>query len=262
MSVLLIDFEATGVEPTRDRIIEIGAMVVDDSFEYVSDTISTLVWESGYPALTDEVKEVTGITQEMLLEKGRPLKDALSELGALVNGNVSYAIAYNRSYDETLFKEELYRSGLLDVGLARLATIPWLCAMIDIETNYRFKSWRLAHMALEYRVPVDPTKLHRALDDVGLMRLMLHASKTTPAEMYAFQQVPWVYAAAITRPPWEDKGVSTDAARARGYNWQRAKGDPSGATFEKRWVKRIKEKDFDKEVKEAPFVVRLIKEES
>jgi DNA polymerase III epsilon subunit-like protein len=260
VAVLLIDFEATGIDPKQVRILEIGAMVTDDSFNPTGAQLSQLVWESGYPALTDEVKAVTGLTEDLLVSEGIPLFQAMSKLGNLITEDVKYAIAFNRAYDEVLYKEECNRLDGGNGGMAKLyASVPWLCAMIDIETNYKFKSWRLAHLALEYKVPVDPNKLHRAINDVELMRCMLKAIGTTPQEMQAYQNVPWVYVCAVTRPPWEDKGASTDAAKLRGYNWQSAKGDPSGLTFEKRWVKRIKEKDFEKEEKEAPFTVRIIK---
>ncbi len=260
MASLLIDFEAGGVDAKTVRILEIGAIVVDDDWKPTGEQLSQLVWESGYPALTDEVKEVTGLTQELLAAEGIPLVQAFQKLSNLVTDRVKYAIAFNRSYDEVLFKEELARTGLTDTGLARLHAMPWLCAMVDIERNYKYKSWRLAHLALEYKVPVDPNILHRAINDVDLMRKMLTATGTTAAEMYAYQQVPWIYVAAKTEKPWEDGGKSTDLAKARGYNWQTAKGDPSGRVFDKMWLKRIKEKDFEKEEREAPFQVRLIKE--
>jgi len=259
MSVLLIDFEATGVDPKTVRILEIGAMVTDDLFNPTGAQMSQLVWESGYPALTDEVKQVTGLTEDLLVSEGIPLAIAMRQLGNLITDDVKYAIAFNRGYDEVLFKEEATRSGVNEAGVSRLRAMPWLCSMVDIEANHRFKSWRLAHLALEYKVPVDPNILHRAINDVELMRQMLVASRTTPQEMYDYQQVPYIYVAAVTKPPWEDKGKSTDLAKVRGYNWQVAKHDPSGLTFEKRWVKRIKEKDFEKEQKEAPFEVRIIK---
>lgn len=258
MAVLLIDFEATGIDPRQARIIEIGAMVVDDQYQPIGKQVSQIVWESGYPALTDEVKNVTGITQDILLAEGVPLVDALTLLGNIVGPSVDFSIAFNKAYDEVLFKEEMARVGITTNGLALLFGMPWLCAMTGIETNYKFKSWRLAHLALEYGVTVNPKELHRAINDVELMRQMLIAAGSTPREIHAYEKIPWLYVQANTKPPWEDKGASTDMAKARGYNWQTAKGDPTGQVFDKKWVKRIKEKDLEKEEREAPFQVRRI----
>jgi DNA polymerase III epsilon subunit-like protein len=259
VAVLLIDFEATGKEPKEARILEIGAMLVTDDFEPTGTEISQLVYEPGYPALSDEVKQITGLDEKILLEGGIPLSEALVKLGGLVGPNVRYAIAFNKAYDEVLFKEELARVGVMDSGLARLFSMPWLCAMVDIESNYKHKCWRLSHLSLEYGITVNPKELHRAINDVELTRKLLKATGTTPSEMFAFMNTEWLYVQAVIQKPWKDGGVGRDKAKERGYNWQSAKGDPSGTVFDSTWVKRIKEKDFSKEEQEAPFPVRIIK---
>lgn len=262
MSVLLIDFEATGLDTKTSRTLEIGAMVVHDDFtvhEGHAAQVSTLVWESGYPALIDEVKKVTGITEEMLLAEARPPLQAFSLLGDLVTNDIKHVVAFNRAYDENLFREEMFRHELtMDPRMNWLLSSPWLCAMVDIEKNYEFKSWRLAHLALEYGVTVNPKILHRAINDVELMRQMLVASGTTIKDMYDFQQMPWVYVRALCKKPWEDNGESTAKAKLRGYSWEQCKGDETGKKFDKCWVKRVKQKYVALEEQQAPFQVRVI----
>lgn len=259
MNILLIDFEATGVDPKTARIIEIGAMLVDENFQPLGRQVSTLVWESGYPALTPEVEKVTHITQEMLNTQAVTPKEAFAQLAELVDSHTAFVIAYNRSYDQVLLTEELFRHDLtLTPGLSWIMSTPWVCAMVDLEMNYQFKSWRLMHVALEYGVAVDPKKLHRAIADVELMREMLAASGDSIEKMYAFQQSPWVYVRAMCRKPWEDDGVSTTEAKSLGYSWEQCRGDETKRRFEKCWVKRIKEKNFEQEQQAATFPVRLI----
>ena len=137
----------------------------------------------------------------------------------------------------------------------QMSQVPWLCAMADIETNYKFKSWRLMHLALEYGVIVNPKELHRAINDVELMRQLLQASGTSVEAMLEYQRSPWMYCVAKTQAPWEDNGQSTTAAKALGFAWQQARGDDSGRTFEKRWVKRLKEKDLDALREKATFEI-------
>jgi DNA polymerase III epsilon subunit-like protein len=264
MSVLLIDFEATGIDTKTSRITEIGAMLVDDKWQPLAefannpgDRVDTLVWDSSYPALTPEVIEITKITQEMLTHNGRTPLEAFDLLGNLGAQQPKYVVAFNRGYDENLFRAELTRLAKVDGGLTWLTTTPWICAMVDIETNYKFKSWRLMHLALEYGVTVNPKELHRAINDVELMRRLLEASGTTPDTMYEYQIEPWVYVRAMCAKPWEDNGKSTTEAKARGYGWEQCKGDESGKRFEKCWVKRIKQRDVAKE-EQATFPVRVI----
>lgn len=260
---LLIDFEATGVDAKEALIIEIGAMLVKIApYGGWSPVIEkSILVNQGVP-LSDEVKKVTGISDQLLLSEGVSLEEAFMHLNGLsMQWRPECVIAYNRAYDETLFKSEAGRSALSMLpGINNLIHLPWLCAMADVETNYAFKSLRLAHVALEYGVTVNPKELHRAIGDVELTRKMLEAAGTTPAKMYEFQKVPWAYVEAVTQKPWLDGGRSTDLAKKRGFSWEQARGDYSGARFEKKWVKRIKEKDFELEQQAAQFDIKLTKE--
>lgn len=241
--LLLIDFEATSVDAHTARITEIGAMVTDESFNEPEARMSQLVWESGYPALTPENIAVTGITQDMLSSEGISLDRATHILGNMVRGmDITGVIAYNRKYDETLFKAEMLRSGLsMDPTMNMLMQLPWLCAMEDIESNYKFKSWKQMHIALEYGITVNPKLLHRAINDVELMRQILKESGTTPEKMWDFQKTPWIYIAADVKPPWTDDGKSSSEAKSLGFRWEQA-GDER--KFPKTWVKRIKAHQF------------------
>lgn len=74
-SYVSIDLETTGLNPKRDKIIEIGAVkVLDDK---IADTFSTLLLPGR--ALDDRITQLTGITDEML--KDAPyIEDVLDEL--------------------------------------------------------------------------------------------------------------------------------------------------------------------------------------
>lgn len=249
MKVLLLDFEATALDTKTARILEVGALLVDENFDIPEDVdygaISQLVWEPGYPAITPEVEKLTNISQKMLDEEGIPPRSAFIDLGRLVSEcKPEMVIAYNTAYDFELFKAEMARHRMQEMeGIHSLLLIPWVCAMTDIEKNYEFKSWRLMHVALEYGVTVNPKELHRAIADVELMRKMLKASGATPGGMLEFQRVPWVVVQAKTRKPWEDGGKSNEAAKALGFRWERVPG--SDRVFDKMWVKRVKENKVD-----------------
>lgn len=259
MSILLIDFEATSVDPKQARIIEIGARVVSDDWQTpIGIPISHLVWADGYPDITPEVEKVTGISEAMLKQDGLDPVTAFSALGRLVTPDIEFVAAYNTAYDAVLFKEEMFRHQLTMNGpMSWLLTVPWICAMTDIEKNYAFKSWRLAHVALEHGCTVCLKDLHRAINDVDLMWDMLKRCGVSSNQMYDFQCEPWIYVIARVEKPWLDEGRSTTLAKAQGYMWEAAKGDYSGRKFEKQWIKRIKQKDFEKELT-LPFKVEKV----
>jgi DNA polymerase III epsilon subunit-like protein len=251
MKVLLLDFEATGVDTKTARPLEIGAMVTDAEFNEPEVGISQLLYSNDYPEITPEVTRVTGITHEMLL------RDSITPgagLGILANiaSDVDFVIAYNCEYDRGLFLAECERLGLFShQPVQDLANKPWLCAMRDIESNYAFKSWKLMHVALEYGVTVNPKELHRALADVELMRKMLKASGVTPQQMLEFQQEPWIVVRAHTRKPWEDGNRTNSIAKEHGFRWQQVPG--SDRVYQGMWVKQIKEKHFTDLMTKCPL---------
>ena len=258
MSVILIDFETTGLDPMKDRITEIGAMKVSDDFAEDIDSLSTLVWAPDYPKLTPEVSKLTHITQEMLGEAATP-EAAFKALRGMVDADVREVIAFNSPFDEGMFKAQMDRQDLtLHPAVTYMVSRPWLCAMEDLESNYQFKSWKLAHLALEYGLIVDPSKLHRAIGDVELMRRVLRISGAHIDTMRAFKDMPWVYLKAHVKKPFGpqgDGGIEVAKAKALGYSFERAKGDTTGKEFEKSWVKRVKEKFVEQDLLNAPFKV-------
>lgn len=258
-SSLLIDFEATGKDNTQDRITEIGAMLVDTDSLEIQGTFSQLVWDKSYPKLTAEVEQITGITQHELSTQGTPLPaamDSMYEVFADRWEDIEFIVAYNADYDSGLYRAEAVRNVLTNhVTHAKLSG-QWLCAMKDIESNYKYRSWKLAHIALDKMVAVDPKDLHRAINDVILMHKMLQASPESLRDVHEFKTTPWVYLQAQVPKPWVDGGVGVAEAKKLGFSWERAAGDDR--VFEKTWVKRVKEKDVAGQIDGASFrVVRI-----
>lgn len=257
MSILLIDMESTGLDTSKARITEIGAMLVDSKWNEL-EGMNELVWQSGYPAITPEVEKVTGITQDILNRDAITPLAAFAALDALAQ-LAQFVIAFNSAYDQALFKAECNREPQLAKldGIAKLYLMPWLCAMSDLEKNYEFKSWRLMHVALEYGVTVNPKILHRAIADVELMRQTLQASGYTVDDIAKFRNTPWIYLEAEVVKPWTDGGKSAALAKSLGYSWERARGDSTDRVFEKKWVKRIKENQLEKELNQQIKVRRI-----
>lgn len=247
MRICGVDFEATGVDPKTARIIEIGAVFGDPENP---TCFSRLVWHSGYPLLTSEVKKITGLTDEQLASEGAGPVKSLEMLTAFLN--LSDAIfAHNKAYDETLYKAECERLGITP------SETPWYCTMSEVPYPEEYKCRKLSHLALDHGITVDPSTLHRAVDDVKLMLITLAKGGYTPERIIEYAKSEWVYMKAMIPPPWEDGGVGKERARKAGYSWERAKGteDP---TFPKTWVKRVKMVDLENEKSQDPGFKREI----
>lgn len=245
---LLIDFEATGVDPKEARIMEVGALITEEDWTPVAN-MNALVYQPETFPIPEEVKKVTNLDEDTLAKEGIPLRDMFERIFDFIQPyNVNYFVAYNREYDENLFNAEYER-----VYKKVAPKSQWVCAMKDIEKNYEFKCWKMSHLALDHGVAVDPNGLHRAINDVLLMRTMLEKLAVTAQTMFEFQNMPWSILQAKIPKPWEDGGKGKDLAVKLGYSWETPRG--SQQKFEKCWVKKVKVSQVEMEIKRAAFKV-------
>lgn len=253
MLVAGIDFETTGLETDKDRITEVGAVIFDTANNWAPvREYNRLVWDPTYKPQVPEVIKVTGITDEMLQKDGVPFLTMFAELLEFLGG-IETLVAHNAPFDSAILDHEGIRHGVHAHGF------DWICSARDLKSNKQFKSWRLAHLALDYGVTVNPKLLHRAVDDVKLMGQMLAEAKADVNEMIKYMRTPDIIIRAVIPKPWEDGGKGKDAAKERGYSWQQPRG--SDKTYPNCWVKIIKEDDLDEEQRTAPFKVQQLKGE-
>ena len=251
MIVCGIDCETTGLDIKKDRITEIGAVLFDASKNWAKlETMNFFVYEPDYAPLSEEIVQITGITDEILKTQGLPFSTVHSALMRFTTG-VGCFMAHNAAFDKGILDSECARQGREKFDK------DWICTALDLKSNRQFKSWRLAHLALDYGVTVNPKLLHRAVNDVELMGQMLAEAKADVHSMIKFMLTPNIVVQACIPAPWTDGGKGKEAAQKRGYFWERPKY--SDETFAKMWVKVLKEDEYEAELKEAPFETKRIK---
>ncbi len=119
-SYVALDLETTGLRPKYDRILEIGAVRVEDGVEV--ETYATLV-DSGIP-IPEQITELTGITQEMVA--GSPgIRDAVD--GFLAFAGTDVLLGHNLLFDYSFMKRniinlggEFERKGLDTLAISRV----------------------------------------------------------------------------------------------------------------------------------------------
>lgn len=155
MNFLVIDLETTGLDPTADEIIEIGAVKIVDG--RISDTLQTLV-KPGQP-VPDEVVDLTGISNEMLTT-APSLNEAIARLNEFAAGDF-YWVAHNKNF------EAGFLNSLLDRPLAWLDTIDLAKILLPFNRYFRL-GFLLEQFAIKHN------ELHRALADAqGTAELLL-----------------------------------------------------------------------------------------
>lgn len=203
--VLILDTETTGLDPSRDRIMELALLRVDVDNATGQPTGNVEVYDGledpGMP-IPQEVQDLTGISDAMV--RGHKL-DEPRVLAMLAESDL--VIAHNAGFDRPF----------VEARLAQFAQLSWACSFADLDWKKEGRSSaKLTHLALElgwfydaHRAEMDChavlAVLARALPlsgQTGLGRLLSVAAKPS-------------YRLQATAAPFDAK----DLLKARGYRW-------------------------------------------
>ena len=146
-TLVFLDLETTGLVPTRDRIIEVGAVKVKGPL--VQETFTALV-NPGVP-IPLYITKLTGITDREILEKGQPLDDVLPALKEFVQD--CPMVGHNLDFDLAFLKAggfEFKNNPRLDTGLFTALISP------------AEKSYSLSALIKKF---FQETEVHRSLSD-------------------------------------------------------------------------------------------------
>jgi DNA polymerase-3 subunit epsilon len=202
---IALDVETTGLNRKSDRIIEIG--IRSFQFNRATGELVTVgpVYEGlqdpGEP-LSDDIKRLTGLTDDMLRGKAIDWKAVASLLD-----DASLVIAHNASFDRP-FIERMTKASAEKV---------WGCSLKQVGWRTKgFTSSKLEVLSIYHGFFTDA---HRALADAdALIHLLSHEDHVTRRpyfhELLATARRPLSLVIA-TNSPFETK----DALKERGYSW-------------------------------------------
>lgn len=146
---LVVDVETTGSDPTRDEIIEIGIVTVED--EDIVHCWQSLIRPRRPIPL--RISQLTGITPEMV-QDAPALETVLPELRELILATPAIMVGHNVRFDigflEAALQEKISWGYLDTVHLGRWA--------LPLAKNHRLKT-------LTEEVKIEHSIQHRALDD-------------------------------------------------------------------------------------------------
>lgn len=250
MRLLGLDFETTGFDTGNDRITEVGAVLWDSESQTPLQMFGEFVCDAPMQAkFTPEtvamMKRVSGITPEMLLEFGRLPVGLFQRLNDLTeHWKVDYIVAHNgENYDKPILMAELARHNL---AANTLRSLPWLDTRTDIPFPTEPDSRKLKHLALDAGF-INPFA-HRAVFDVLTMLRVLAGYDLE--QVIAYSKVPFVTIRAVV--DYENRQQAKD----RRFSWEKL-GDKS---YPKKWVKRVKIDQLEKESKDCPFKIVQLEE--
>lgn len=147
---IALDVETTGLNPAKDKLLEIGAARIIDG--EVSETYNVLI-DTGVPVPL-RIQELTGITDEMQ-KTGRKIDAVIREFVEFC-GNLP-VLGHNVQFDFGFLKQNAVNHGLVFEKQA-LDTLKIARRVLP-----EIPSRKLPDMCAYYQV--DPGNSHRALDD-------------------------------------------------------------------------------------------------
>ena len=156
--LVLFDTETTGLQFSRDEIIEFSAVVLEK--EGVVREYDELITLSPGGFVPPKIQQLTGITDMDIRERGIPKTRLCQDIGEMIAGN-TLLLAYNAHFDLSFLYYLLLRDGdpMILKGKDKL----------DLLTVYRDRHsfpHRLASAIDTYGLAGKVVNSHRAIDDV------------------------------------------------------------------------------------------------
>ena len=232
MILLSLDFETTGLDVVKDRVIEFGAVLYSTTQKKCLDNQGMLV-KSDVP-VTAEITSITGITQAAVDRFGYDSENILDIIIDMAD-QADAIIGYNvKRFDRRVFNEWCIR-----IKGGTVATSPW----IDLYTD------------LPWQVPVG--KLGHVAADHGILNLFPHSALADAQTVLAIAEK---YDPQILLDRSQSPVVILRSHQDRSQNELVKKAKFRWNPERKIWWKPVKEIDVDEVLKTFQFQVSIDKE--
>jgi len=160
--LFLFDTETTGLDFSRDEIIEFAAVVVEnkDGQPQVITQYDELVTLSPGSFVPPQIEKLTGISNQDIRERGIAKTRVCRDIGEMIRGN-TLLLAYNAHFDLSFLFYMLMRDG--DPGILKGKDKLDLLTVYKDRRSYPHK---LCNAIEAYGLQDQVVNSHRAVDDV------------------------------------------------------------------------------------------------
>lgn len=141
MILLSLDFETTGLDFEKDRVIEIGAVLYSTGQKKCMENFGCLV--KSEVRVTDEITKITGIHQSALDKFGWEETDAFDYLQCIMEQADAFV-----GHNVIRFDSKMYKAGVSRLNL-KAVNKPWMDTMIDIKGH---EGKKLSYLAADHGI--------------------------------------------------------------------------------------------------------------
>lgn len=180
--LVLFDTETTGLNFSRDEIIEFAAVAVEPGPQgpVVVEEYDQLVALSPGGFVPENIRQLTGISTQDLLERGLPKTRVCQDIARMIRGN-TLLLAYNAHFDLSFLYYLLLRHG--DPSILKGKD------KLDLLTVYRDRHsypHRLCNAIEAYGLSGQAVNSHRAVDDVLATLAVLRAMAREKDDLHRY----------------------------------------------------------------------------
>ena len=177
--LVLFDTETTGLNYSRDEVIEFAAIVVEcqNGEPVVVREYDELIALSPGSFVPPKIQQLTGITNEDLRERGIPKAQVCRDIGEMFAGN-TLLLAYNAHFDLSFLFYLLLRHGDATVlkGKDKLD-------LLTVYKDRRSYPHKLCSAIEAYGLAGQVVNSHRAVDDVLATLKVMEAMEAERADL-------------------------------------------------------------------------------
>ena len=180
--LVLFDTETTGLDYSRDEIIEFAAVVVEhcDGEAVVMQEYDELVSLSPGGFVPPKIQQLTGISTQDILERGIAKTRVCRDIAEMIQGN-TLLLAYNAHFDLSFLYYLLLRSGdpMILKGKDKLD-------LLTVYKDRRSYPHRLSSAIDAYGLSGQVVNSHRAVDDVLATVAVMKAMEEERDDLYNY----------------------------------------------------------------------------
>ena len=182
-SIIVFDLETSGLDPSRNSIIELAAIKVryDSNHIDTTETMNEMVLLPPNEVLSSKIVELTGITNEQLRSKGKVSSAVCNAFVDFIGNDKPLMISYNAQFDLGFLCAFLSKNHHGDI-YSRLHTI-------DALTVYRDRRpypHKLCDAISAYNLESTVHNSHRAIDDAYSLLEVVVAMETENPDLHRY----------------------------------------------------------------------------
>ena len=169
LPLAVVDFETTGLDPTQDRVLEMGIVLFDGG--QLTSRHNWLI--NPTIPVPEESRKVHGISDEDLRDAPR-FEQVAGEIVGLLEGRLP--VAYNATFDQRFFHAEFERLGKGEGGSPALRNdVVWVDPLVWVRELFKYDDGGRKLTDVCERLGIEIGQAHRAADDATATGRVLFA---------------------------------------------------------------------------------------